>query len=97
MGTPVTDADCLYGRTVIFVPVENVRIGDIRSTVDRGQSTDAAPVTESLVSYTFLRLHDYCAAGYTLSRTFCETVLENLRAPEQWLRCGILPVHRTME
>ena len=96
-GTPVTDADWLYGRAVLFVPVENVRIGDIRSAVDRRQSTDAAPVTESLVLYMFLRLYDYCAAGYTLSWTFCDTVLENLRAPEQWLRCGILPVYRTME
>ena len=96
-GTPVTDADWLYGRAVLFVPVENVRIGDIRSAVDRRQSTDAAPVTESLALYTFLRLYDNCAAGYTLSWTFCDTVLENLRAPEQWLRCGILPVYRTME
>ena len=44
MGTPVTDADWLYGRGVLFVPVDNVRIGDIRSAVDRGQSTDAAPL-----------------------------------------------------
>ena len=43
------------------------------------------------------RLYDYCAAGYTLSWTFGDTVLENLRAPEQWLCCGILPVYRTME
>ena len=99
-GTPVTDADWLCGRTVLFVPVENVRIGDIRSAVDRRQSTDAAPVTESLVLYMLLRLYDYCAAGYTgyiESWTFCDTVLENLCAPEQWLRCGILPVYRTME
>ena len=53
-GTPVTDADWLYGRAVLFVPVENVRIGYIRSAVDRRQSTDAAPVTESLVLYTFM-------------------------------------------
>ena len=97
MGTPVTDADWLYGRAVLFVPVEDVRIGDIRSAVGRGQSTDAAPVTELLVLYTFLHLYDYCAAGYTLSWTFCDTVLENLLAPEQWLRRGSLPVYRKME
>ena len=97
MGTPATDADWLYGCAVLFVPVEDVRIGHIRSAVGRGQSTDAAPVTESLVLYTLLRLYDYCAAGYTLSWTFCDTVLENLHAPEQWLRRGILPVYRTME
>ena len=62
-------------------------IGYIKSAVGRGQSTDAAPVTESLVLYTFLRLYDYCAAGYTLSLTFCDTVLENLRAPEQFYLC----------
>ena len=97
MGTPATDADWLYRCTVLSVPVEDVGIGLIRSAVDRGQSTDATPVTESLVLYTFLHLYDYCAAGYTLSWTFCDMVLENLRASEQWLRRGILPVYRTME
>ena len=56
LGTPVTDAEGLYRCTVLSVPVEDVGIGLIRSTVDRGQSTDAAPVT---VLYTFLRLYDY--------------------------------------
>ena len=97
MDIPVTDTDWLYGCAVLFVPVEDVRIGHIRSAVGRGQSTDAAPVTESFVLYTSLHLYDYCAAGYTLSWTFCDTVLENLRAPEQWLRRGILPVYWTME
>ena len=97
VGAPVTDADWLCGCAVLFVPVEDVRIGYIKSAVGRGQSTDAAPVTESLVLCTFLRLYDYCAAGYTLSWTFCDTVLENLRAPEQLLRRGVLPVYRTME
>ena len=97
VGTPVTDADWLYRCTVLSVPVEDVGIGLIRSAVDKGQSTDAAPVTESLVLYTFLRLYEYCAAGYTLSWTICDMVLENLRASEQWLCRGILPVYRTME
>ena len=95
--TPVPDADWLYRCAVLFVPVGDVRIGYIKSAVDRGQSTDAAPVTESLVLYTFLRLYDYCAAGYTRSWTFCDTVFENLRAQEQLLRRGVLPVYRTME
>ena len=90
--TPVPDADWLYRCAVPFV-----RIGYIKSAVDRGQSTDAAPVTESLVLYTFPRLYDYCTAGYTRSWTCCDTVFENLRAQEQLLRCGVLPVHRTME
>ena len=41
----------------------------------RGQSSDARPVTESLVLYTFLLLYDYCAAGYALSWTFCNYVV----------------------
>ena len=58
---------------------------------------DAAPVTESLVLYTFLRLYEYCAAGYTLSWIICDTVFENLRAQELLLRRGVFPVYRTME
>ena len=50
-----------------------------------------------LVFYTFLRLYDYCAAGYTLSWTFCDTVVDNLRASQQLLRRGVLSVYRTME
>ena len=95
--TPVPDADWLYRCAVLFVPVGDVRIGYIKSAIDRGQSTDAAPVTESLVLYTFLRLYDYCAAGYTRNWTFCDTVFENRRAQEHLLRCGVLPVYRTME
>ena len=79
----------MYGCAVLFVPVGDVRIAYIKSAVGRGQSTDAAPVIESLVLYTFIRLYDYCAAGYTLSWTFCNTVFENLRAPQQLLRCVV--------
>ena len=95
--TPVPDADWLYMCTVRFVPVGDIRIGYLRSAVDREQSTDAAPVTESQVLYTILRLYKYCAAGYTLSWTFCNTVLKNLRDQELLLHCGDFPVYRTME
>ena len=64
MDTPVPDADWLYRCTVRLVPVGDIRIGYLRSAVDRDQSTDAAPVTESQVLYTILRLYKYCAAGY---------------------------------
>ena len=60
--TPVTASDWLYGCAVLFIPAGDVRIGYIRSAVGRGQSTDAAPVTGSLVFYTILRFYDYCAA-----------------------------------
>ena len=51
----MTRPDWLYGCAVLFVPVGDVRIGYIKSAVGRGESTDAAPVTESLVLYTFPR------------------------------------------
>ena len=54
-------------------------------------------MTEPLVLYTPLRLYNYCAAGYTLSWTFCDTVLKNLRVQELLLRRGVFPVYRTME
>ena len=69
--TPVPDADWFYRCTVRFVPV-----GYLRSEVDRDQSTDAAPVTESQVLYTLLRLYKYCAAGYTLSWIFLQYGVE---------------------
>ena len=97
MDTPVPDADWLYRCTVCFVPVRNIRIGYSRNAVDKDQSTDAAPVTESQVLYTILCLYKYCAAGYTLSLTFCNTVLKNLRDQELLLRCGDFPVYRTMK
>ena len=43
-----------------------------------------------------LHLYNYCAAGYTLSWTFCDTVLKNLRVQELLLRRGVFPVYRTM-
>ena len=49
--TPVPDADSLYRCTVRFVPVGDIRIGYLRSAVDREQSTDAAPVTESYIRF----------------------------------------------
>ena len=89
--TPVPDADWLYRCAVLFVPVGDVRIGYIRSAVDRGQSTDAAPVTESLI-YVSSPLRLLCCRSWT----FCDTVFENLRAQEQLLRHGVLPVYRTI-
>ena len=38
--TPVPDADWLYSCTVRFVPVGDIRIGYLRSAVDREQSTE---------------------------------------------------------
>ena len=51
-----------------------VRIGYIRGALWDRSSTDAAPVTGSLVfSALFVCLDVYCAAGFALCQTFCST------------------------
>ena len=74
MDTPVRDADWSVEYSVGLI---------------RGQSTDAAPLTELLVFYTFLHLYNYCAAGSALSWTFCDTVWKNLSVEELSLRCSV--------
>ena len=68
MDTPVHDADWSVEASVGLSLVGDIRIGYLRDPVDRGQSTDAAPLTELLVFYTLHHLYDYCAAGSALSR-----------------------------
>ena len=68
--------DWLKGCTVIFVTAGGVWIGYIRCALWEGSSTDAAPVTGSLVSFAPLDcLNDYCAAecasGWLLRGTDC--------------------------
>ena len=71
---PVRDADGLVKYSVGLIPVGDIRIEYIRDPVDRGQSTDATPLTELLIFYTLLHVYNYCAAGSALSWTFCNTV-----------------------
>ena len=52
MDTPVHDADWSVEASVGLSLVGDIRIGYLRDPVDRGQSTDAAPLTELLVFYT---------------------------------------------
>ena len=67
------------GCAVLFLSVNGIRIGYIRSTVCGRHSTAAAPVTGSLVFFdTFARLYGYCAAEYTSSWLFCGTVCDSL-------------------
>ena len=54
----------------------------LRDTFDRGQSTDAAPLTELLIFYTLLHLYNCCAARSALSWTFCNTVWNNIIVEE---------------
>ena len=95
--TPVRDADWSVEYSVGLILVGDIRIDYLRDPVDRGQSTDAAPLTELLVFYTLLHLYNYCAAGSALSWTFCDTVWQNLSVEELSRRCSVFPVCQTME
>ena len=97
MDTPVCDADWSVEYSVGFIPVGDIRIDYLRDPVDRGQSTDAAPLTELLVFYALLHLYNYCAAGSVLSWTFCDTVWKNLSVEEFSLRGSVFPVCQMME
>ena len=87
----------MCGHSVGLIPVGDIRIDYLRDPVDRGQSTDATPLTELLVLYTLLHLYNYCAAGSALSWTFCDTVWKNLSVEELSLRCSVFPVCQMME
>ena len=52
--TPVRDADWSVEYSVGPIPVGDIRIDYLRDPVDRGQSTDAAPLTELLLFYTLV-------------------------------------------
>ena len=78
-------------------PGWDIRIGYLRDLVDRGQSIEAAPLTELLVFYTLLHLYNYSAAGSALSWTFCDTVWKNLSIEEFSRRCSGFPVCQMME
>ena len=67
-------SDWLHGCAVLFISAGGVRIGYIRSAISVRCSTDAAPVTGSLVFFdTFDCLHGYCAAECASSWLFCGT------------------------
>ena len=95
--TPVRDADWLVEYSVCLIPVGDIRIDYLRDPVDRGQSTDAAPLTELLLFYTLRRLRNYCAAGCTPSWTFCDTVWKPLSVEGLLLRRGAFQACQAME
>ena len=70
MDTPVRDADWSVECSVGLSPVGDIRIEYIKDTVNRGQSTDATPLTELLDFYTLLHVYNNCATGSALSWTF---------------------------
>ena len=94
---PVRDADWSVRYPVGPIPVGYIRIYYLRDAVDRGQSADAAPLTDLLLLNTLRRLRDYCAAEYILCWTFCDAVWNPLRIEGFCLRRGALQVYQAME
>ena len=97
MDTPVRDADWSVEYSVGLSPVGDSRIGYLREPVDRGQSTDAAPLTELLLFYTLRRLRNYCVAEYITLWTFCDTVWNPLCIDGLLLRRGAFQACQAME
>ena len=95
MDTPVRDADWSVECSVGLSPVGDIRIVYIRDPVDRGQSSDAAPLTELFDFYTLLHVYNNCATGSALSWTFCNTVW-NISSEEFTRSCSDFSVCQTM-
>ena len=96
LDTPVRDADWSVECSVGLSPVGDIRIEYIRDPVDRGQSTDAAPLTELFDFYTLLHVYNNCATGSALSWTFCNTVWDKISSEELTRRCSDFSVCQTM-
>ena len=73
-GGPVDCSDWTQMRVAVDFSPGGVRIGYIRGVLYDRSSTDAAPVTGSLVFSALLDcLHVYCAAEFASCRLFCGT------------------------
>ena len=89
----------LIGRTECSVglsPVGDIMIEYIGDPVDRGQSTDAAPLAELFDFYTLLHIYNNCATRSSSTWTFCGTVWDIYSGEELIRRCGDLSVCQTM-
>ena len=96
LDTSVRDADWSDECSVGLRPVGDIRIEYIGDPVDRGQSTDAAPLTELLDFYTLLHIYNNCAIGSASTWTFCNTVWDNISSEELTRRCSDFSVCQTM-
>ena len=96
LDTSVRDADWSDECSVVLSPVGDIRIEYIGHPVDRGQSTDAAPLTELLDFYTLLHIYNNCATRSASIWTFCGTVWDNISSEELTQRCGDFSVCQTM-
>ena len=72
-GGPVDCSDWTRVRGAVNFSPGGVRIGYIRGSLWDRSSTDATPVTGSLVFSAVCCLDVYCAAGFASCRTFCST------------------------
>ena len=96
LDTSVHDADWSDECTAVLSPVGDIRIDYIGDPVYRGQSTDAAPLTELLDFYTLLHIYINCATRSASIWTFCGTVWDNTSSEELTRRCGDFSVCQTM-
>ena len=96
LDTSVRDTDWSDECSVGLSPVGDIRMGYIGDSVDRGQSTDAAPLTELLDFYTLLHIYNNCATRSASIWTFCGTVWDNISSEELTRRCGDFSVCQTM-
>ena len=96
LDTSVRDADWSDKCSVVLSPVGDIRIEYIGDPVDRGQSTDVAPLSELLDFYTLLHIYNNCATRSALIWTFCGTVWDNTSSEELTRRCGDFSVCQTM-
>ena len=91
-------SDWLHGCAVPFISARGVRIGYIKSAISVRCSTDAAPVTGSLVFFdTFDCLHGYCAAECASSWLFCGTDCDCLNCYDLFIGQVDLCLIKTME
>ena len=96
LDSSVHDADWSDECSVGLSPVGDIKIEYIGDPVDRGQSTDAASLTELLDFYTLLHIYSDCATGIASIWTFCNTVWDNISGEELTRRCSDFSVCQTM-
>ena len=91
LDTSVRDADWSDECSVVLSPVGDIRIEYIGDPVDRGQSTDAAPLTELLDFYTLLHIYNNCEDllrfGLSVVRFGITLVVKNLHGVVVIFQC----------
>ena len=96
LDSSVRDADWSDECSVGLSPVGDIRIEYIGDPFDRGQSTDAAPLTDLLDFYTLLHIYSDCATGFASILAFCNMVRDNISGEEFTRRCSDFSGCQTM-